>query len=102
MSTSKSNEEELRQKLEKDLAGYPAILRNEHLCEILTISPGTRNRWQFEGKLPPRLPAVGQIVRYAKSDLIEWWVRKLQKSRPRGRPTNAERAKRLAELEARP
>lgn len=90
---------EERQRLEKTLELYPPVLRNEHICEILGISPGTRNRWQFERKLPPRLPGVGRIARYSKAELIEWWLRSAKK---RGRPTNAERAKRLAEQGARP
>lgn len=97
MSTFKYIEE--RQRLEKTLESYPPILRNEDICEILRISPGTRNRWQFERKLPPRLPGVGRIALYSKNELIDWWIRPAKK---RGRPSNAELVRRMAEQEARP
>lgn len=102
VSYFQSVEEELRQEFAKKLAKYPEILVNRDLCEIFRIAKGTRNRWQFENKLPPRLPAIGRIVRYSKTDLIDWWIRQeLQKRRPRGRPTNAERARQLADQQHR-
>lgn len=98
MSTSQSYDEQ-RQRLEKTLESYPPVLRNEHLCEIFGISAGTRNRWQFERKLPPRLPGVGRIALYSKQELIDWWIKPAKK---RGRPTNAELVRRMAEQGARP
>lgn len=98
MSTSIESIDE-HQRLEKALESYPPVLRNEHICEILGISPGTRNRWQFEGKLPPRLPGVGRIARYSKAELIEWWIKPAKK---RGRPSNAELVRRMVEQGARP
>lgn len=81
-----------RIELEERLKEYPLVVRNNQLMEILGIPQGTLNRWQWEGKLPRRLPAVGRLVRYAKTDIIDWWLAHDEPVKKRGRPSNAQRA----------
>lgn len=91
-------EKVLREGFEKDWENFPEVILNRELLKMVRIAPGTLNRWQWEGKLPARLPALGRLVRYRKKDVIDWWVKRNLPKCKRGRPTNTDI---VAQLEAR-
>lgn len=47
------------------------LLEQKELAERLHVSLGTLRTWRTEGK-GPRFHRIGQMVRYAPSDVKEW------------------------------
>jgi len=47
------------------------LLEEKELAERLQVSLGTLRTWRSEGK-GPRFHRIGQMIRYAPSDVKEW------------------------------
>jgi excisionase family DNA binding protein len=47
------------------------LLDEKELAQLIRVSRGTLRYWRAEGK-GPRYRKVGQLVRYAPSDVHEW------------------------------
>jgi len=47
------------------------LLEEKHLAETLQVSIGTLRTWRTDGK-GPRFHRIGQMIRYAPSDVKEW------------------------------
>jgi excisionase family DNA binding protein len=60
------------------------LLEEKELAERLQVSLGTLRTWRTEGK-GPRFHRIGQMIRYAPSDVKEWLL-----SRQGGGETEAE------------
>jgi predicted DNA-binding transcriptional regulator AlpA len=54
------------------------LLDEKELARLIRVSIGTLRYWRSEGR-GPRFRKVGQLVRYAPSDISEWL-----ESRPSG------------------
>jgi predicted DNA-binding transcriptional regulator AlpA len=51
------------------------LLNERQLSRLIGVSIGTLRFWRCEGK-GPRFRKVGQLVRYAPSDVNEWLSRR--------------------------
>ena len=49
------------------------LLEEKELAETLQVSLGTLRTWRTEGK-GPRFHRIGQMIRYAPSDVKNWLV----------------------------
>jgi predicted DNA-binding transcriptional regulator AlpA len=47
------------------------LLEEKELAETLQVSIGTLRTWRTDGK-GPRFHRIGQMIRYAPSDVKEW------------------------------
>ena len=52
-----------------------ALLNEKQLSRLIGVSTGTLRFWRGEGK-GPRYRKVGQLVRYAPSDVNDWLSRR--------------------------
>ncbi|OFW11942.1 MAG: hypothetical protein A3H27_15830 [Acidobacteria bacterium RIFCSPLOWO2_02_FULL_59_13] len=48
-----------------------SLLDEKELARLIRVSVGTLRYWRVEGR-GPRYRKVGQLVRYAPSDVLEW------------------------------
>jgi predicted DNA-binding transcriptional regulator AlpA len=51
------------------------LLNERQLSRLIAVSIGTLRSWRSDGK-GPRFRKVGQLVRYAPSDVNEWLSRR--------------------------
>lgn len=49
------------------------LIEERELAETLQVSLGTLRNWRVEGR-GPRFHRIGQLIRYAPSDVKDWLV----------------------------
>ena len=59
------------QTLQRSSSVVETLLDEKDLARLIRVSTGTLRYWRAEGK-GPRFRKVGQLVRYAPSDVLGW------------------------------
>jgi hypothetical protein len=62
-------------------SGY-ALVDEAAAAAILGVPPRTLQSWRLEGRSPPFARISSRVIRYRRSDLIEWINARLQPHRP--------------------
>ena len=63
--------------------GLERLINEKEVAQVLYVSVGTLRMWRTEGT-GPRFHRIGQLIRYAPSDVREWLVSRQNGGNDRG------------------